>query len=72
MAQPDDKQRLVYRIMLAVLAWGTLLAVGAALFGPDPNTGQVALAPNIWRGVIVLSCVGLFLGGWLVLLWRRG
>jgi RsiW-degrading membrane proteinase PrsW (M82 family) len=47
-------------IMLAVLAWGTWLAVGA-----------VRLNNNPWRGVIVMASVGLFLGGWLLLLANR-
>jgi hypothetical protein len=71
MSSPTEKRRLLYGIMLAVLVWGVLLAIGAALFGPDPDTGQVALAPNLWRGVIVLACVGFFLGGWWLLVMRR-
>lgn len=62
---------LIQWIMLAVFVWGSLLAIGSALFGPDPDTGRVALEPNLWRGVIVFGCVLFFLGGWSLLLIRR-
>ena len=47
-------------IMLAVLAWGTWLAIGAVGYNDNP-----------WRGVMVLGSVVVFLGGWLLLLWGR-
>ncbi len=47
-------------IMLAVLAWGTWLAVGAVGYNGNP-----------WRGVMVLGTVVAFLGGWLLLLAQR-
>jgi hypothetical protein len=47
-------------IMLAVLAWGTWLAIGAVRYNGD-----------LWRGVIVLGSVAIFLGGWLLLLAAR-
>ncbi len=56
--------------MLAILAWGTILSVGAFLFGPDSN-GVVTYAPSVSRGLIVFSCVAIFLGGWALLLRRR-
>ena len=46
--------------MLAVLAWGTWLAIGAVGYNNNP-----------WRGVMVLGSVVVFLGGWLLLLWGR-
>ncbi len=27
---------------------------------------------RIWRSVIVLGCMGLFLSGWAAILWRTG
>jgi hypothetical protein len=57
--------------MWAVFAWGTILAVGTALYGYDPATGEVHFAPNLLRGVIVESCVLGLLGIWLLALSRR-
>lgn len=73
MPQADDRQRLLFGVMLAVAVWGAMLALGAFLFGLDQTTGQVAFAPNIIRGGIVLAFVGFFVGGWAILLrGRRG
>jgi hypothetical protein len=47
-------------IMLAVLAWGTWLAIGAVRFNDNP-----------WRGVVVFGSVAMFLGVWLLLLAQR-
>lgn len=57
--------------MLAVLAWGAMLALGAFLFGYDHEYQMITLAPSPVRGLIVLSCVGVFLGGWALLLRNR-
>ena len=67
----DERRPALRWIMLAVGVWGLLLALGAFLFGPDPQTGAITLAINPWRGLIVLSCVGIFLGGWALLLLTR-
>lgn len=64
--EPDS--RGVYWIMLAVGIWGALLASGAFLFGYDETEGAIRLAPNPVRGLIVIGCVGVFLGGWALLL----
>lgn len=64
-------QRWIRGIMLAVAIWGSLLALGALLFGPDPATGKVTLAPSLVRGAIVGGCVALFLGWWGWLLRKR-
>ena len=71
MPKTDDKQRLLFGVMLAVAAWGSILALGAFLFGPDLATGQVTFAPNVVRGGIVLGFVAIFVGGWALLVWRR-
>jgi RsiW-degrading membrane proteinase PrsW (M82 family) len=52
--------RVFAAIMLAVLAWGTWLAAGAYRYNNNP-----------WRAVVVLASVGIFLGGWLLLLANR-
>jgi hypothetical protein len=64
-------QRLLQGVMAAIGVWGGLLALGAALFGYDQTNGEVHFAPSPLRGLIVLTCVSLFLGGWAVLLKRR-
>jgi len=66
-----DRQRLLRGVMLAILVWGSLLSVGAFLFGPGPD-GLATLSPSVSRGLIVFSCVAIFLGGWALLLRRRG
>jgi|CXWL01.1.fsa_nt_gi hypothetical protein len=71
MPKSDDKQRLLFGVMLAVAVWGSILALGAFLFGPDLATGQVTFAPNAVRGGIVLGFVVLFVGGWALLLRGR-
>ena len=66
----DRDRRTLRLIMLAVAVWGGLLALGALLFGPDEQ-GTITWSVNPWRGLIVLGCVMVFLGGWALLLWRR-
>lgn len=67
----SSDRRLLRGIMAAVAVWGLLLALGTALFGVDPETGQVTFAPNLARGIIVFGCVAAFLGIWLLALRRR-
>lgn len=71
MPKADDRQRLLFGVMLAVAVWGSMLALGAFLFGLDQTTGQVAFAPNAVRGGIVLGFVAFFVGGWALLLLGR-
>jgi len=58
---PEDDQLPANRfpvatwIMVALLAWGGYLAIGAMWFG-----GTLAL----WRGLIVFVCTLAFLGFW--------
>ncbi len=61
----------MFGVMLAVAVWGSVLALGALLYGPDPMTGQVIYAPSAVRGGIVLTCVAIFVGGWALLLRGR-
>lgn len=65
------RRRLLWGVMLAVLAWGSMLALGAALYGFDPASGTVQYSPNWVRGLIVETCVLGFLGVWLLALSRR-
>ncbi|MBC8354444.1 MAG: hypothetical protein H8E66_20810 [Planctomycetes bacterium] len=71
MPKTDDRQRLLIGVMLAVAVWGSILALGAFLFGIDETTGQIAFAPNVVRGGIVLGFVAIFVGGWALLLRGR-
>jgi hypothetical protein len=51
--------------MLALLAWGCLLAVGTFLYRiNEPGPGQGSSLP-LYRGLIVLACTLAFLGLWL-------
>ena len=58
--QPISPWLLFTLIMGGMIVWGAYIAVGAYLYNKDP-----------WRGVIVMACVGLFLGFWLLLLWNQ-
>ena len=55
--------------MLALLAWGALLALGTFLYRINQE-GGTAEASNLplYRGLIVLACTLAFLGLWLVAL----
>jgi len=58
--QPGAAQgHLIRWIMVAVLAWGLFLAIGAVLFG-----GNLPLL----RGLIIVGTVTAFLGFWLAAL----
>jgi fatty acid desaturase len=46
-------------LMLAVLVWGLLLALGTFLFGGNQP---------VWRAAIVAGCTVAFLGFWLAAL----
>ncbi len=69
--EQSERRRLLRIVMFAVLAWGSVLALGAALYGVDPATGGVQYSPNILRGFIVEGCVLGFLGIWLLAIFRR-
>lgn len=55
----DSKSLLVW-IMVALIIWGALLALGAYLYNH-----------NIWRLIIVMGSVGGFLAFWALLLWSK-
>jgi hypothetical protein len=58
MTDPARTNRFVIGgIMLALAAWGIYLAIGDYLANGNP-----------WRPVVVLACVGLFAGFWLLML----
>ena len=63
-----QNQRLLRWIMLAVLIWGIVLSIGAALYGVHPRTGSISYAPYPLRGGVLLACVLVFLGFWEVML----
>jgi uncharacterized membrane protein YiaA len=47
-------------VMLILLAWGGLLAIGAGVLNRD-----------LYRALMVLACVGGFVSVWGALLWLR-
>jgi hypothetical protein len=68
----DKSARFIPLMMLALLAWGAMLALGTFLYriqqaGADGDGGQRAL----FRGLIVLACTLAFLGLWLAALALR-
>jgi hypothetical protein len=50
-------EKIIRGIMLALVGWGVIQALGAWMFNYDPR-----------RGLLVLVCVGGFLGFWLAAL----
>ena len=47
-------------MMVGLVLWAAYVAVGAYLYNFNP-----------WRAVIVLGCMGVFLGFWLLMLWGQ-
>ena len=48
-------------VMIGLVLWGAYVAVGSYWYNMNPV-----------RGLIVLACVGGFMGLWLLLIWNRG
>lgn len=69
-SQSSNSRRLHW-LMAAVFLWGAVIALGAGLFGRDPETGEAAFAPHPLRGLIVLAAVSLFVGLWWFAAARR-
>ena len=58
--------RLTWIIMLGITLWGGFHTWGAA-FGPNGHPDW-----RVWKGLVIASCVALFLGFWgLMLVIRR-
>ncbi len=62
---PDDRpaaspRLIIGLIMAALLVWASYLAIGAYYFNRNP-----------WRPILVLGCMVVFVGWWLLLLWAR-
>ena len=56
--RPQLSQRtLIKLIMGGLVVWAVYVAIGAYLYNLNP-----------WRAVIVLGCMGAFVGIWLLLL----
>ena len=55
--QSSDAERLIRWIMLAIVAWGAIHAIGAWTLNHDAR-----------RPLVVLACVFGFLGFWLAML----
>ena len=55
-----DAEKILRGIMLALVAWGVVQALGSWLSNHDPR-----------RPLLVLACVGGFLGFWLAVLAAR-
>ena len=61
--EPSADRLLLY-VMLAVAIWGSILSLGASLYGMDIQAGKPVFAPSPIRGLIVLTFVCGFLGVW--------
>jgi hypothetical protein len=70
--RPAEKSRFIPLLMLALLAWGAMLALGTFLYRIN-QAGEAVQAGNLpmYRGLIVLACTLGFLGLWLAALASR-
>ena len=60
----DKRDLIIPYIVIGLIVWGALLALGAYVF-----RGQ----HDLRKPLIILACVGTFVGFWGVLLWiNRG
>ena len=59
-SEPPGAERLLRLIMIGILAWGAIHAVGAWTLNHDAR-----------RPLVVLACVAAFLGFWLAMLSAR-
>ncbi len=59
-APDSDRMRIIRWVAVGVLGWGIFHAIGAWRFNNNPL-----------RAVVVLACVGAFLGFWLAMLGLR-
>ena len=59
---PGDRPLLlILALMAALLVWGSLHALGTYLYGNH----------DFRKPLIVYACMGVFLGGWGLMLWQR-
>jgi len=58
---PMSPRKMLALVMGGLLLWGIYVAAGAFWYGRSP-----------WEAVIIMVCVGMFLGFWLLLLWSQG
>ena len=66
------RNRLLMGLIAAVAVWGSTISLGAFLFGYDQEAGRVMFSPSFVRGLIPLGCVTVFVGSWVLLVWRQG
>jgi len=87
MDKPSSAKMFYVGITLALVAWGAMLAVGAFLgpefWAPKSvpsvsanNEGETPVKPlarpfDVRKPLIVVACMGLFLGGWALALRSR-
>lgn len=61
--EPVDRRDLMIPwIVIGLVVWGGLLALGAYVF-----QGQY----DVRKPLIIMACVGLFVGFWAVMIWRN-
>lgn len=58
--KPPSPRTILALVMGGLAVWGIYLAVGILVYGINPL-----------GALLVLGCVGFFLGFWLLLLWTQ-
>ena len=58
----DRRDLMIPSIVVGLLIWGGLLAMGAYVF-----QGRY----DYRKPLIIMACVGLFIGFWTVMIWRH-
>jgi hypothetical protein len=58
-AQNSPNRKIILWIMAGLVSWALFLALGDYLANHNPR-----------RPLVIVSCVALFIGFWLAMLWR--
>jgi len=77
--EPQQRRRATWSLVLIVIAWGAILAVGAFLSWdrielasePAQIEDLISTSKRVMKLVITLSTVFLFAGGWSLALFMR-
>jgi ABC-type transport system involved in Fe-S cluster assembly fused permease/ATPase subunit len=63
---PDERPTISPRLLMG------LIMGGGALWALYVAVGVYFSTFNVWRAALVLVCMAVFLGFWLLLLWKSG
>ena len=75
-----ERRKVTKWLVIAVAVWGLILAVGSFLAWDRAElaaehqgvSDQIDLSTRFFKFIIPLSAVGLFVGGWILALRKKG